>query len=149
MNRRRPLVVAMLAAMLLGSGGWATACPEGDTGAGSSQNQDPIGKAVEGDHNHSVYLEVQWEPGARPVEVSYTVNGDFHGYKVFKNSPFVLNRIQTGDAEIALHGRQKEQGFMRCAIEVDGEEKAHDATTKFEGSVDCSYKPTHARKPTA
>jgi hypothetical protein len=128
--------------------GTASACPEGDTGAGSGA-KEPVVQLPQGDHNHDVYLEVQWEPGNRPVEVSYTVNGDFHGYKTYKNSPFVLSRIQTGDAEISLHARQKEQGWLRSSIEVDGVEHSPDVSTEYNGSVDSVYKPSHPKKPTA
>lgn len=148
MNRRKVLNVVALTTIALSSGAWATACPEGDTGAGQGA-KEPIVKLPAADHNHDVYLEVQWEPGNRPVEISYTVNGDYHGYKVYHNSPFVLNRIQTGDAEIAIHGRQKEQGWMRSSITVDGVEHSPDLTTEYNGAVDSNYKPTHPERPKA
>jgi hypothetical protein len=80
------------------------------------------------------------------VEISYTVDGDFHSYKTFRSSPFTLEKIQGGDAEIAIHARQHEQGWLRVSIGIDGDDDvAHDVTTEYNGSADATYKPVHRR----
>ncbi len=146
MNRRAALALVLAAGVTVGTTGASGGC-DPDTGAGSvGSGQNPIEKAVP--HNHHVYIEVQWEPGNRPVQISYTIQGVYHGYKTFNHSPFTIERLQ-GDEEIAVHARQTEQGYLRAAIEVGGVEptgREHDATNEYHGSVDVNYKPTHGGK---
>lgn len=144
MNRRAVVALVAAAVVTVTTTGASGGCGDGNTGAGQAQKQDPIGKALP--HNHEVYIEVQWEPDNRPVEISWTIGGQFHGYRTFTHSPFTVTKLQ-GDEEIAVHARQKEQGYLRAAIEVDGAEptgREHDATNEYHGSVDVNYKPTHA-----
>lgn len=140
MNRRQVVALVMAAAASIGTTGASGGC-DPDTGAGTATGpNNPLQKELP--HNHHVYIEVQWEPGSRPVEVSWTIAGQFHPYKTFSHSPFTMERLQ-GDEEIAVHARQTEQGYLRVSIEVDGVEMAHDATNEFHGSADANHKPTH------
>jgi hypothetical protein len=125
----------------------ASACKEGDTGAGSANQENPVQKAADDARNYVVYLEVECDPSNHPWTLSYRCGGEEVLNRHMSGS-FAREIMQTGSAEISIRAKQKEQGTLRPSISIGGTEVDYDITRDFNGEAWCSYKPG-AKPPNA
>jgi hypothetical protein len=116
MRRNRAVTVVLLLGMLLGSGAWATACPEGDTGAGSAAGQGkPIVELPK--EARKIKFRVTWEPADSAVQIWTALDGHPVDHGVKRGGSWGIDGIATNSAGVDARALNHPDS-LHCDLQV-------------------------------
>jgi len=143
MRRCLTVLVAVLTLAVLTAADPGCSPPPGGggTGAGGNNSHPHDDRNHTGHHPHYNELAflVEWDPDNRPIDITYKIGPKVKSIQLYRN-PFIKDfKYQMGDL-VTITAHQRDQGWLRCAIDSVNGELDHQVTTAYGDSVTCSFR---------